>query len=571
MRAHQLSFLFIGVLAPMLLAAAPQGGMVAAQYHFLGGNQLVANPNAALLKQIGEKPATTDFRHHLVRKTALDLAASFGKQLNPSSTNAAALMVPLVDDLISSESVGLFGGKTQGPMAFVLAVQLNPGQTKVWQDNLGKILATAPEKIVVEGFQGQNWKNAAFQVIPAKGWLIVSRGNDLAAQQTELLTSLNKIGRPTSALKTNWFEGDANWTRLAAWLPLQSSPFKLARTQITLSSKADQIVTSLKIQYPETIPWKRQPWNVPTNLVRDPVISFTAARNIAPFMAPAPSFAKLKVNPWNEQFYVWSMWTGMPFQTFGAIPANDPTNTFLTLAAQLPSVFNSTLATLNGSSFIVTSNHQSVVMDNIPQIVPRIRPVTEPNGGFLAMDFMGAVSTRSTKPAPPELFAQLNSQKDIIYYDWEITEKRLECWRSMFQFLQIIKRIPTPIPGIESLPPAAASTSTNRAALIPRLAKETWLTAVAPLLGNTITVATLSGPNEVTVTRKSQLGVTGFELLCLSDWLTGASYMPANRSRASGVTPGPSVPPPAFPMSPGALPPPSPKAKPTAPASAPNK
>jgi len=564
MRIRLPLLLLTGLLSPMLVVAAPQTDPVAARYHFVGATRLAATPGATTINRIASLPSTADFRRHVARKTALELAESLGRQLNPASTNAAALMVPLLDDLIGCESAGVFGGRANEPMSFVLAVQLSPAQATLWQENLGKLLGAAPETCSAEGLQGRLWKKAAFRIFPAKDWLVISRGDALAAQQAEMLASLGKTGRPAAALSTNWFEADADWTRLAVWLPLESSPFKLARTQISLAFKDDNIVTKMRIRYPEAIVWKAQPWNVPTNLVRDPLISFTAARDVAPFLAPSPLFSQLKANPWNEQFFVWAMWMGgMPFQTFGAMPVQDPTNTYRALALQLPALFNAPLEKINAGAFVELTNHQAVVLTGLPQLAPRIRPYTEASGGFLAMDFFGGVSPRTTKPAPPELLAQLDSQKNIIYYDWEYTEKRLECWKTMSVFLPVLRTIPTPIPGIETLPPFDVS-ATNRSPALPHVATSTWITAIAPLLGNTITVATLENPNEVAFTRNSKLGFTGFELMVLADRLTGASYTPFRaRGRRIALPMAPSAGPVAAPTVPNTVP------KPKAPAAAP--
>src|SRR5437667_7237387 len=58
----------------------------------------------------------------------------------------------------------------------------------------------------------------------------------------------------------------------------------------------------------------------------------------------------------------------------------------------------------------------------------------------------------------------------------------------------------------------------------PNAPPENWLSAIAPLLGNTITEGTLSSPKELTIVRKSDLGWTGFELATLGRWIDSRGF-----------------------------------------------
>jgi hypothetical protein len=55
----------------------------------------------------------------------------------------------------------------------------------------------------------------------------------------------------------------------------------------------------------------------------------------------------------------------------------------------------------------------------------------------------------------------------------------------------------------------------------------TWLKAVSPMLGNTVTEITVTSPKQLTLVRKSHIGFNALELVLLTRWLDG-QLAPAN-------------------------------------------
>src|SRR6185503_20327158 len=103
---------------------------------------------------------------------------------------------------------------------------------------------------------------------------------------------------------------------------------------------------------------------------------------------------------------------------------------------------------------------------------------------------------------PPELFEQLKGRSNLAYYDWEITEHRLIHAKQLYQLLNILN---------------------HRAGAMTNWPTQKWLTEVGPHLGNTITKATVSS-KDVSVVRKSHLGLTGFELVTLARWMESPGF-----------------------------------------------
>lgn len=507
----------LGLLIPAALIAAPQSDAVVARYHFAGSTQMMADTNMAKLKKIGALPETANFQGQVEQKIATLLAQSLGKQLNPS-IDATPLLRPLMDDILQSESVADFGGRVDAPLGFVLAIRLDDARFRAWQDSFTHLLPSGAERVQSEGFEGLIWKKQSTQLIRAKDWVVISRGEDLKAQSAEFLRGVAQQGRPAPALRGNWLEGDADWPKLQAWLPLSCCPFKLARTEFSISAKADNLRTMVHVRYPETFQWKPTPWRVPVETIHDPLISFTAVQDPAPFLKPNPWLAQLRVNPWNQQFFIWGV-EGLPFLTYGAIPVDHATNALKDLSTQLPAVFNAKLKELRFGEILWMTNRNEVAWQGLSLLAPELWASKEKSGEFL----FGGLFPLSPKgkPAPVDLFAQFTSRNDLVYYDWELTGARLEQWRPTVRLLPILPQL-RPSRSTTSggpVPPPAATPGRPKSPT-PAAIREKWLTAIAPLLGNSITEVSVTGPNELMLVRKSPIGLSSFELVWLSHWMT---------------------------------------------------
>jgi len=125
-------------------------------------------------------------------------------------------------------------------------------------------------------------------------------------------------------------------------------------------------------------------------------------------------------------------------------------------------------------------------------------------------------NTPRSKPLSPELFDQLNAP-GVVYYQSEKTGERFESLHESSQLLLML---------------------TKRQQLDGRSAGYKWLTHFAPALGNSVTVATQTSPAELTFTRKSQGGLTAFELLMLVNWLESPRFPSTDLHQPERPRPG---------------------------------
>jgi hypothetical protein len=121
----------------------------------------------------------------------------------------------------------------------------------------------------------------------------------------------------------------------------------------------------------------------------------------------------------------------------------------------------------------------------------------------------------STNVPPAELFSQVTSHTNLVFYDWEITEARLSQARFVSQLLPFF-------------PKTVAMTNEDgtKRFTLPWMPQEKWLAAVGSMLGNTVTEVTFKAPNELNIVRKSHIGLNSSELIFLSHWLATKSFPP---------------------------------------------
>jgi hypothetical protein len=137
----------------------------------------------------------------------------------------------------------------------------------------------------------------------------------------------------------------------------------------------------------------------------------------------------------------------------------------------------------------------------LPLAVPTLTSITNTPAPFVAVEFFPMIKTK--QPPPRELFEQFFGRDDVVMYDWESTQYRIPTWRQMYQLAEI---------------------ATGRRLSATNAPSERWQTEVAAVLKDSITEVRATSPTQMTLVRKSTLGLTAFELVTLSRWIESASF-----------------------------------------------
>ena len=366
---------------------------IAATWHFAGSAQLANNTNFDNVKKILTLDSSLEFQHLALNRFSSWLAKSLFASTNdgPAST-----LRPLLDDVLSAESFWALGGAPSGPLNFIVALNLDEKRAEVWNSAFDKAILGAKAgglRALLGSVPGRQWQLAggqSFWTVYSKGWLLAGCGDDLGALRAQYLEQLSQNGRPGPALNQSWLEGDLDWPRLAHWLPDSRHLLQPARAKISFTAQNQSLLMSAKVIYAKPMPWKFDPWRIPTNIIHDPLISFTAGQDIAAYMDPGEPLSRLTENPLAGQYYVWAL--GGPgeigLQTYGAWPVAAASNSLLRIAMEAAAAFNPALKQRSAGELRWQPERQTLLWASLgPMLFPTLQAAPETNGEYLLVSF----------------------------------------------------------------------------------------------------------------------------------------------------------------------------------------
>jgi hypothetical protein len=473
-------------LAGWPLSAAPATDSLM-RVHWLGLKQVGADTNAAQLMEVWQLPQTTA----LVAQTLDKLSRCPG---HGAANTASALLRPLFDDLISSEFYLEVSAPTNSQLSTVnyqlsLALRLPADRARLWQTNLTAVSATltsptAPQRI---------------ECSRAGDWTLVGVGLDKKISRTEFAARLvQKHAR--SAAKT-WLEADFNLLRLASCFPTINYQLStISSLYLTLSGDAGDVHTFATLNFSRSLKTPLLPWEIPTNFICAPLDSFTAVRGIAPWLTGLTAWQKLQFTPAPDQAYLWAQ-TGTPYQTYFTAPLPAASNQLSHLAGRLVQNANPWLVTNADGYFQWHTNLPGVVW-HLFIISPFLKPAVI-NQHDCLLGGLFPLTEGNTNLPPSEILRAILGTPDLVYYQAEHTGLRIDDDLFISQlFRAIFQKAP--------LSPAAAATL--------------WLKNAGPLLGDSATAVTRTGPRQLTLARNSSVGLTALELNLLADWLESPQF-----------------------------------------------
>jgi len=488
-------------------AAVPESDVLV-RSHFAGLARVVNDPKSTKLKEINSLPQSAALREQTLQKLARAPKTLFKDRVSAEQADqGAALLRPLLEDLLDEESLLEVRGRDVQSPEWTLAVAVKADRKVLWQTNLAALVQVwglgTVSRATLEGFAVAEVKRAQSPTlvrwVDAGPWLVLGVGNAPLSATDRLVRTLKTTGRPGAALTQSWLEAEAALGKLAG--PLELSP-KLPWPQVTVSvgNRDEYLRTLMRLAFAEPVTGPLTPWHVPTNLIREPLISFTAARGVSPLLQRSETLRQLELSPVPNELYFWAQ-QQVAFQSFLAFPTPDATNTVQRLAEGAKNVLGSERQKRGLAQVEWQSTNRQTVWKGLPFVTPFTQPVQDVGTSFVYGGLFPAVPR--TEPVPGELLAQFAPRTNVIFYDWEITQARLNQWRMMVQLFAVIARKP--------------QFTTNTAAL-------PWLMGVEKHLGNSVTEITVSSPREWTVTRKSHLGLTAVELVTLARWLESVEF-----------------------------------------------
>jgi hypothetical protein len=310
---------------------------------------------------------------------------------------------------------------------------------------------------------------------------------------------------PGNPAATNlWLEADLDLRRISSALALGwNLPATFPKVLLTVGGDDPGVRTRAKLDFAEPLPLEMEAWNIPTNLIHDPLIGFAAVRGIRPWLKLFQPWQDLQIGLPPNQAFFWAQ-GGLPGLHFLAAPSAEASNQVAKLSEAVLRDLNPILAT-NGwpsSAFARQTNSPGLGWRGNPFFSPDLDYADCGSNRFL---FAGlSRNTMTNWPAPAELFQYLETSPKLVAYDWENTRPCLDSWTQMGQLIRHMLCLPR-------------MNSPDNAGLA-------WLVALSPKLSNSVTSVELSSPTRLSFARSSSVGLTGAELQVLADWLESLQF-----------------------------------------------
>jgi hypothetical protein len=498
--------------------------------HWLGKKRLGITFGAYYLMRIWVQPQSAQ----LERQTILKLACAPGLWL-PGGTNlsvdAESRLLLLLNDMVQEESYLEIRDATNSQPSLVFAIQLNEAQTGQWLTNLAAVLEPLTGARAVANPDRHGWSLEStnilnlIQVARVGDWTLVGVAAAKNPLLAEISARIRRDGVPFVSSGTNlWLEADLAPSRLVSSLPTRPTGGEgrgevgrheaqksdagrgeagffstLNRFDFSLSGDGANVITRTKVTFNNPFSTTLEPWQLPLPLLHEPLTSLTVVRGVQPRLANWPAWRDLQIGAPPDQLFFWSL-AGSPYQLYLAAPL--PAAGVSALTDHLLQKGNPWLAANGYISFDRASDANGITWGNLPDIKPFIKSAGDDSQGWLYAGLLPDTNTAAIPP-PAGLIQDIQRRTNLVYYDWEVTGPRLQPCLQLAQTIRII---------------------TRQRQLLLDSASLNWLSSLIPRLGTSATIINRTGPAELTLYRRSTLGLTAPEINLLTGWLESPQF-----------------------------------------------
>jgi hypothetical protein len=479
-----------------------------AGYHFAGGDRLASEPNATKLQEIIRLPQTQALGRHILERLALAPRALFPATIDEAQADGGIpLLRPLLEDWVRRESFLEVHGRIDSAPGWLFGIALPAERGAMWRRNLAELMTLWRIGTAVTGDQDgvslTTVKDEAGLTVVRWGqageWLLLGVGAESFGTWDQAVASVRQSRRPVPALTNEWLTAELDLVRLAPSLGLPSRSIWPHAT-VSATSRDEDVRLTARLVFAESVTGPLDPWRVPTNIIQEPLISFTAWRGARPLLSQWELLPRLGLSPAPNEVFAWAQALNVP-QTLLAFPANDPTNRVRAMREPIMELIPDTWRNRGLGQIEWREGDHQLVWKGLPLLFPHLRGDEAGGRGFITGGSFPALQT--TNPPPGELLGQFVGKPDLIYYDWEITARRLGQLRMQMQLSTMLTR--------KSL------LRTNTPAL-------PWLEEMEQRLGNSATEVLAVSPHEWALTRKSPVGLTATELMGLLCWVESLDF-----------------------------------------------
>jgi hypothetical protein len=390
---------------------------------------------------------------------------------------------------------------------------LNEARARLWQTNLAAVfeMLTGSRASAIPG-DTNGWQLRIprrqpgppmfLELARTGGWTVLGVGDETNVLAAEMLALIEQDGQPFARQRKEfWLYADVDLRRVASALSLEwRLPADLPRLTLSAIGDGENVRTTGRFNFPAPLPFKLEPWNIPTNLIHERLVSFTVIQGVRPWLSSLKIWNDLRAGPPPNQLCFWAQ-SGLPTLSFFAAPLPGASSQVHALTECLLQKADPWMATNGLGRFERATNFPGVVWSGLILASPYLKAVSAGGSDFAFAGLDEAVLTN--RPPPAELLQQILTRTNLVAYDWELTGPRLEQWLYFAQMLRF---------------------ALHQAQLPAKSASIAWFETAKSHLGNCVTAVTRTGPAQLSFVRRSSSGFTAAEINWLADWLESPQF-----------------------------------------------
>lgn len=396
----------------------------------------------------------------------------------------------------------------------VFAIRLDKLRAANWERGLANVVSSLEGNYPLHKAGGWSVRGQSsgkqFDLELVGNWLVcgIATGTNTLFQEITARTAREQIPF-TITTNSHWLalEADSRWVAEHVGATIDSNT-DMPKISLLLSGNGANAVATGELVFKQPLGIELEPWTFPKSQVHGAVVGFSAIRGISSLLSKTEFWKEFQLGAAPNQIFTWAD-ANVPSQMHMAATMESPHEFIQQLERNFSPKANAWLAN-HALGSIAPLEGGGICWKDLPMIAPYLRVAKDKNQPTLEG---GLAPNSKTRPdAPPEIYPRptlsehldlLNSQTNLIAYEWETTGARAESIHTLGQLLRVIMRHP-------QMPAETGSSQ--------------WLFNARPRLANTTTLVMLNTPNTLKFERKSTVGFNALELHILADWLESPEF-----------------------------------------------